>query len=322
MLQLRNYFVGLVCLLGCLDRVLAEDAAPVPQPHAAAPFRIVGYLPDYRLSGYDFNRAAGVTELILFSAEVTDTSELSLSRLKDTPWEKLQAAAKQHNFKVVVCVGGWQRGKHFATATATAANRQRLIKSALQICQDYKLAGLDFDWEYPANATEAENYIALLTELREAFTPHKLQLTAAVSAEQLNLRQIGEAVDYLNLMSYDHDERHATLEDARSDLERLRDAEVPAGKITLGVPFYARGIKERSRMLGYGQVVDSFDPAPDVNEVDHLYFNGVNLIRQKTEYAIANELAGVMIWELAFDAAGEHALLPVIHKTIAEKIAN
>jgi GH18 family chitinase len=184
-----------------------------------------------------------------------------------------------------------------------------------------KFAGLDFDWEYPANATQAENYIALLSEMRAAFTPHNLQLTAAVSAEQLNLCQIGEAVDYLNLMSYDHDGRHATLEDAHTDVKKLLDAKVPAGKITLGVPFYARGIHERSRMLGYGQVVDSFHPAPDVNEVDNLYFNGPNLIRQKTEYAIANKLAGIMIWELAFDSPGEYALLPVIQKTIADNNA-
>ena len=55
---------------------------------------------------------------------------------------------------------------------------------------------------------------------------------------------------------------------------------------------------------------------PDVNEVDGIYFNGPNMIEQKTKLALTRKLAGIMIWELGQDAAGDSKLLPAIRKTI------
>jgi GH18 family chitinase len=50
--------------------------------------------------------------------------------------------------------------------------------------------------------------------------------------------------------------------------------------------------------------------------VNHI-FNGPELIRRKTEFALEAGLAGVMFWERGQDAAGDGSLLKVIRSTVA-----
>jgi hypothetical protein len=54
---------------------------------SAAPFRIAGYLPDYRAATFDVEAARGLTDLFLFSAEPTATGQLEISRLEPFPWK-------------------------------------------------------------------------------------------------------------------------------------------------------------------------------------------------------------------------------------------
>ena len=46
-------------------------------------FRIAGYLPDYRMDAFDADQTDGLTDLIVFSAEPTETGILNLSRLSE-----------------------------------------------------------------------------------------------------------------------------------------------------------------------------------------------------------------------------------------------
>ena len=119
-------------------------------------------------------------------------------------------------------------------------------------------------------------------------------------------------------MSYDHDGRHSTFEAAQQDVQALVAAGAPREKIILGLPLYGRQVKNREQALAYRDLVAKYQPKPETDEVNGLYFNGPATIRRKTEFVRAAGLGGVMVWELGQDASGEQSLLKAIQDTVDE----
>lgn len=120
------------------------------------------------------------------------------------------------------------------------------------------------DWEYPTQRggqpEDRANFVALVTELRNAFRPHRLLLTAAIGAARniimaaYDVRALSGLLDYLHVMCYDYggawDGRvtaNAPLHGAVGDtlnvqatVELLIELGASRAKIVLGVPFYGR----------------------------------------------------------------------------------
>jgi GH18 family chitinase len=287
-------------------------------PPAAAGFRVVGYLPDYR--AFDPAAARGVTDLVVFSAEPTAAGDLDLSRLRRVRWADLRAFKTRHRVRLVLCVGGWERSRHFAAVAASDPARQAFAATAVRVCLAERLDGLDLDWEHPTGRAEQEGYARLLADLRAAFAPHGLVLSVTMAAWQGLPRAGFEAADWVNVMAYDHPGRHSTFEQARADVDRLTAAGAPAAKITLGIPLYGRSPARRSDVLTYREIVAKHRPAPADDEAGGLYFNGPATVRRKTEYALGAGLAGVMVWELGQDAAGADSLVGVIRSAVARRV--
>src|SRR5215469_15096470 len=98
---------------------------------------------------------------------------------------------------VLVSVGGWLWSTNFSDMALTAESRAVFIQSVMEFLAQYKLDGLDIDWEYPGLAgaghpfrpEDKENFTLLLKELRARFTAEtskthqRLYLTFAAGAE-------------------------------------------------------------------------------------------------------------------------------------------
>lgn len=294
--------------------VLLNIAAVATDP--APPFRIAGYLPDYRAAALELDAARGLTDLFIFSSEPTATGQLDLSRLDRFPWDTLQDLRSNHGLRLLLCVGGWGRSTHFAAVAGSDVLRQVFVQDAVRICLEKGLDGLDLDWEHPANEREEQSYADLVLDLRRGFDPHGLRLSLTLAAWQHIPARAFEAVDWIQIMSYDHPGPHATFDSAEADLRKLLAAGAPAHKLTLGLPFYGRDRTQRNRTMSYRDILARFQPGPHLNEVDNLYFNGPDLIRRKTVFALEQRLAGVMFWELGQDAPGDASLLRVIRTTV------
>jgi chitinase len=185
---------------------------------------------------------------------------------------------KQQNpdLTVLVSVGGWLWSTNFSDVALTPRSRAVFIQSVMEFLAQYKLDGLDIDWEYPGmpgaghpfRSVDKQNFTLLLKELRARFTTEtakthrRLYLTFAAGAsdEFLANTEMAKAqlyVDTVNLMAYDYYEEgsdkvtgnHAPLFTNPNDPKKISAADsvaafekagVPAAKIILGVPFYGR----------------------------------------------------------------------------------
>ena len=124
---------------------------------------------------------------------------------------------KNPDLKVLLSVGGWEcRG--FSDAAATEEGRKTFAQSCKNVIDEYGLAGIDLDWEYPVNGgwgvikarpEDKENFTLLLREVRSAIGDDKL-LTIAGSANVnfsnggwTEFQDVIPLLDYINIMTYD-----------------------------------------------------------------------------------------------------------------------
>ena len=287
--------------------------AQTPPVRRDTSFRVVGYLPDYRVEGIDPSIGRYLTDLIFFSVKATPTGQFESKTLDDAKTKSLLKRFRdEHGVQIHLCIGGWERSQGFDEIAATAKSRRHFAESLVAFCRQRGFDGADLDWEHPKNDVEAKNYGALLSDIAQAFKPYRLRLTAAVAAWQTLTAEGVTAVDAIHLMSYDNAGRHSTFEASQTDVTKFVKLGVPPNKLCLGLPFYGRAIASGDRVKTYSEIAATARLTPETDEADGLFFNGPATIRKKTQFATEQKLGGVMVWEIGQDALGEASLLHVI----------
>merc|ERR1712200_17581 len=92
--------------------------------------------------------------------------------------------------------------------------RRKFVNSAVLFLKEHNFDGLDLDWEYPAKRggipEDKENFILLIKELKAAFKPENLLLTAAIGAPAptidvaYNVKEMYKHLDFVHVMCYDY----------------------------------------------------------------------------------------------------------------------
>lgn len=178
---------------------------------------------------------------------------------------------KYRKFKTLLSIGGWTWSYKFPPVAASVTYRKNFVSSAVKLLADWGFDGIDIDWEYPASATEAANYVSLLKELRAALdaysTKNKLNyrfiITVATSAgptnyNKMDLAGMNKYIDAWHLMSYDYTGSWDTLTGQQANVypskanpkatpfntdQAVTDymaKGIAASKIVLGMPLYGR----------------------------------------------------------------------------------
>lgn len=231
--------------------------------------------------------------------------------------EQLVTRAHEHGVQVLISVGGWGWDDQFEALAADPARRATFASELAAFVEQYDLDGADIDWEFPDPGQSAQNFLTLMSELRQAL-PEKL-LTIAVVA----LGETGESIpaevfpllDFVNIMAYDGPgENHSSMQYARDALDYWQSRGLPVEKTVLGVPFYAR-----PDGTPYYRIVRNDPAAAYLDSFDYygmqLNYNGIPTMQAKTALAL-ERASGIMIWSLESDAPGELSLLAAIDRTL------
>jgi GH18 family chitinase len=280
----------------------------------AAPFSVVGYLPWYRLKAWSPAQVGPLTDLVYFGVQPTTSGELPDAPIDRATLETLRGLKRSTRSRLHLCVGGGDRSAGFAPLVGDARLRRTFVRRLRDLCQRAEFDGVDYDWEYPAGTSQLADYRKLLEETRRSLGNRRV-ITVAQSPWRDFGRAIYEAVDRVHVMSYNHKHPHARLADSRADIERMLGFGCPREKLVLGVPFYGRNQRGRSRT--YAEIVRSkqFESGSDI--IDGFAFNSRKTLQQKTRYARESGLAGIMVWEIGQDSADpETSLLEAIESAL------
>jgi chitinase len=278
--------------------------------------------------------------------------------------------------RVLVSIGGWTGSGRFSDIALTDASRRLFASSAIgEFIRRFPgvFDGIDIDWEYPVggglpeNAKRPEdrrNFTLLMNELRRQLDVQgsrdgrRYELAAATTAGEhgianLEVDSLAKVVDFLNVMTYDYYAGgqvagfNAPLHSAVNDPSPKRNVDstvaiylragLPANKLVVGVPYYARtyanvppandGLfqtgsgaapKEwtganvdvshltRAKLEAAGftvrtepsaQAPYAYNPATGV----WITFDDAESLTRKAAYVRARGLRGIMIWEAGSD---------------------
>lgn len=173
--------------------------------------------------------------------------------------------AHANGVKVLISLGGATQSGNFAGIANNAGYRATFVAAVKNFVLSNNYDGVDFDWEFPQNATDRNNFTLLVQDIRNAFNsapnahPEWL-ISGAYSwtnyyAQWYDLAALTPLVDFFNIMTYDahgpwspHSGHNAPLGAAAGDSDSVSmqavmtyyntTRGVPLNKLVFGLPFY------------------------------------------------------------------------------------
>lgn len=252
------------------------------------------------------------------------------------------------SLKICLSIGGWGSG-NFSEMASDAGRRRAFAEDCVRKVEEFGLDGIDIDWEYPTNGEagissspdDTENFTLLMAELRKALGPDRLLTYASDdSAMFIDHKAVLPYVDFVNAMAYDmakapmissalYESDNTTEFTADRSVRAHLEAGIPKDRLVMGLPFYGRGSAEKYSDYTNFRDIDTTDTRFTVKWDDkalvpyiadasgELVFNYENphSIRLKCEYALENDLAGVMYWDYGADDDSSS-----LRKTVAREI--
>ena len=221
----------------------------------------------------------------------------------------LQGQQGDRRLRLGIAGGEWK--KMMADATA----RTRFASEVKKIIEQYDFDGVDFDFEWPANASEYNNYSATVIQMRSTlgkyvyFTASLHPVSFKISPEAI------DALDFISYQCYGPAVMRFPYEQFVKDGEAAVAYGIPKNKLVMGVPFYG---STGSLIAAYCDFVN--DGLATTNEDTYTYkgntytFNSIETIRKKARYVCEEDYAGIMSWDLAtdIDITNNKSLLKVI----------
>lgn len=329
------------------EKNLKEKA--IPEKSLEESKVLLGYVQDFRdPKVVDYSK---LTHAIFSFAHPTADGSILLNG--DSAINNLRAMVKEadkHNTKVILAVGGWfhinggESYEPFKAAISNPDSRTRLVNELTSIVDREQLDGIDIDFEHPRSKADAANLAAFAKELSNQLHPKGKELSIAVYAKihAVTGTEMGfviyepstfRHVDHVNIMAYDGQwdggynaanlSPYPFTEKIVNYWANLFDTNnLPKEKLVLGVPFYAQPEDPAIKQVSYGAIVNS-DPANAVKDTVSMngttyHYNGVEMIKKKTNLALDHGFGGMMLWEAGHDSKGDHSLTTAIYDELVK----
>lgn len=324
---MRYKFTVLILILILLNNCSDDDSA-LPPIIIGGESKVVGYLPYYRFELSDKIEFCKLTHLNLAFANPDADGNLLINDITT-----VVSDARTDNPDIIICIsiaGGAispEQKQIWSDLIDIPANRPGFIAKIVDYVLQNDLDGVDVDLEWDLVTS---GYSDFVLELNTALDNHNKLLTAALPAttRYSNASDVAlDAFDFINIMAYDATGPwkpqdvgpHSSYQFARSGVDFWKNTvNIPSDKLTLGVPFYGYDFSTSPvTSITYGQLVKENSNLADVDQSGLTYYNGRPTIASKVEMA-ANDVGGIMIWELGQDSFDQYSLLSKIHNKFTE----
>lgn len=277
-----------------------------------------------------------VTDLTMFiGVGLGEDGEVTYSPDKETFIKRLddvRAAIGDRDIKLYCNVFSGD-----ADSTFFSEHSKDIAKNLADFVTEFSLDGVDFDWEYPSGGKDWAAYNQLALDLHESLSKIGKKFSFATAVWNMRFSdEAKEAVDYFNIMIYDHisddyNGYHSTFKETTLAIERLYYQGYNMKKICLGMPYYGRNLKNSeydNYWIDYSNsnITDPWtnfsEKATFINKdtgeksIRPAYFNGYAMVRDKTAYAISMSLGGIMTWSMMGDVPTDEDLC--LHNAVME----
>lgn len=297
-------------------------------------FRVVGYLPQYRMDYVEKIRFDYLTHLNIAFANPNADGFLT------TKNDIRPAVEKSHknNVKVLISLAGgylFSEWKAAWTKYLQPENRNYFIANIIQYLRENNLDGVDVDLEWK---DVDKNYSPFILELKQALVAEGKILSAALPGKHRYPNITDEALnsfDFINIMAYDacgpwnpkKPGQHSSSSFAKNCIQYWSEQQgLAPEKISLGLPCYGYNFNDPANVYGfyYRSMIEKDVDHMYQDQVGGMYYNGIPTIKSKTQLAF-DKVGGVMIWELsqdAIDSLEEYSLLKAIYETVQTNLQN
>jgi chitinase len=277
------FFAVSILFSGCSAK---QKGKPENEPvKSEKKYMVVAYVAGYREFDFSTIDVSGITHVNYAFANIRD-GEVVFDTTKidgvvpnaGDIVELNSLKVNKPDLKVLVSVGGWTWSGGFSDAALTIESRTKFAKSCAAFVKEFKLDGIDLDWEYPNQPgagnihrpEDVQNFTLMLKAVREELDfmaeneakGNRYLLTIATGADEAYVKntELGELhkyIDFLNIMTYDFyngwhnvNGHHSNyLPSAQPEMDKNSvlnavemhiNAGFPVEKINLGIPFYGR----------------------------------------------------------------------------------
>ena len=287
--------------------------------------RVIGYFPTWRFTLTDKVDFCKLTHVnIAFGNPMIDgTIQLSnpsaISNLEQViSTAKLQNSNIQFYISLAGGVLSDQEANTWKSFLASSQDRPKLIDKIIEFVLENNLDGVDVDLEW---SHVTQGYSDFVIELKKELSIHGKGMTAAFPSET-KFSQISDQAlavfDFINIMVYDYTGswnpsapgQHSSYDHAERGINYWKNiVGITGEKLTLGVPFYGYNFLNSTTVesFTYGSMVASNTSNSERDQVGNKYYNGRPTIASKVKLAAQN-LSGIMIWELGQDSFTEYSL--------------
>lgn len=295
----------------------------------AQEFRVIGYLPQYKISFIDKICIEYLTHLNI--AFANPDSQGIIKTFKNDIKPAVERA-HYYNVKALISLGGGHLLPEWKTAWTKylqPSNRSYFISNIMSYVRENRLDGVDVDLEWK---DVDKNYSGFILELRDSLHAAGKLITAALPGKHRYANISDEALhafDFINLMAYDacgpwnphRPGQHSSIEFASKCIAYWTEKQGMAPeKLSLGLPCYGYNFNDPSKVYGfyYRSMLERQLDYMNADQVGGMYYNGIPTIKSKTQMAF-EKTGGVMMWELSQDAVDsleEYSLLKAVYETV------
>lgn len=214
------------------------------------------------------------------------------------------------------------------------ANVDNTVNSIKNLIDKYDFDGYDLDYEFPNSKNEWKQLNNFLRKMDKAM-PDKL-ISLAIAPWDLQFDDdVIKIIDRAEVMLYDMFTAHgyhSIFPVTVNGINKMLKGGFDAKQLDLGVPFYSRPTNRLAYWGSYIQFEDKIDKYTNLiyfNDFDAegkpmtapQYINSVQMISDKTAFAVDCGLGGIMVWHMACDLnySNELSLFKAINDTKSAK---